>query len=160
MRKRIVTVVGIVATVVGALAFTTTPASAATGVLVLAGGGTYSPGMLLSSPSPQTFTYAGTGALVTTTQTTTVHGIESCSWSGSTSSDTALGGTGTFDGSCSGTVTTVISGTYIRSNVAELTFTASAPGLASGTLTGVCAFVPTTAPSVTSYELDCTISIP
>jgi len=161
MRNRIAVMVGLVATVVGIGVLAPTGASADTGVMVLAGQGTVSPGITIS-PNNETFTFAGTGVIVTTTTNTTTHGIETCTWTGG-SSETFATGIGDFTGNCVGALTSAISGSFIRSNVAEYTFTGSAPGFTNGTISGVCTFVPTnldTSTRITAYSLECVISIP
>lgn len=141
----------LLAVMLGATTFVALPANATTGFITIAGGGTISPG-LTTTGSPQTFSFNGSGDAATDTY----QGSFSCTVNGNDTIGTIAQGSGAFTGNCvAGSTTEPVSGTYSRITDAILIDGNIGPGPLSGSLTGTCSFEATSAPTVTSYDVQC-----
>jgi hypothetical protein len=132
------------------------PANANTGdFAVIVGGGNPSPG-LTTTPTFQTFSFSGNGAGTIGGQT----GPFSCTFNGDDTVGTTQQSSGVFNGSCNTPCATVgITGTYTRT----VAFWSAGATFTSGCLYGrsvafTCVWVPTSAPTVVSYEMVCIIT--
>jgi hypothetical protein len=136
----------------------TTAAALTDGVGTYVGGGTTSPGLSLN-PTMQTVAGSGTLVGVVSIATSIVPVVDSCSFSGSTtSSSLASSAGGSITATCTGSVSISAALSYSRTGVVV---TLSGSGTINGTsphFNGVCAFVPTSAPTVTTYELACAVA--
>jgi len=149
----------LVVVVAAASAFTAIPANAElTGVIALAGTGSFSPGLVAVNSQPQTFSFNGSGAL-TTAQPGTA-GVYQCNTGGYDSIGSLTQGAGGFSGSCSTPCGTVaISSSFVREfGEAAVSGTVTSGCLAPSSFAGDCGFTPTNAPSATTYAVVCDIN--
>jgi hypothetical protein len=154
---------GLVAAGAGAVLLAMGPAGAATDVAVgtLAGSGTINPG-LTATPSPESFTFNGSGSWQDPTDPGAV-GVYSCSVTGSsTTTETVAHGVGTFSGSCVGPLSiTITNGTYVRvATSISAEGTARTSNGSTGRFSATCVFEPDEIPpaAVTSYHAFCVVS--
>lgn len=150
---------GLLAALVAATALILTgasPAFAATASATVVGHGMISPG-LTTTPTDQTFAFGGTAVVAGTGG---VSGVYTCSVDGSSSvPETVASGAGIGSGSCTKSGVAIdVSVTYLR-EAGSVTLSGSASGAVTGSLTGECSFEPTTAPTVTAFELQCAVAI-
>lgn len=146
---------GLVVAGIGAVAVAALPASASTGAATIAGGGTISPGLTVGGGA-QTFSFNGSG----TAATDSYQGSFSCTVNGNDSIGTIAQGAGSFTGNCvAGTTTEPVTGSYTRVGGAVKLDGTIGPGPVSGTFTGACTFEATSAPTVTSYDVQCHVAV-
>ena len=138
------------------------PANATVGAMAMAGSGTISPG-LTATGYPNTFTFSGEGVVVADT----VQGLISCSWTGEDTIGTFTQGAGGFAGSCNDPLTdpsnwndrVTVNGSFTRTGeLMTISATASGDGI-DGFLSGVCEWIPTSAPALVSYFDVCNYTI-
>lgn len=117
----------------------------------LDGGGTISPGLTVSG-GPQTILYGATG----TGEVGGQEGRFQCGITWNDSIGTLALGSGSVSGVCTVPCGSMdMSGSFVR-EAAVVTLRGNASGcLPVSTLTGTCAFIPTSAPTVTSFDMDC-----
>jgi hypothetical protein len=128
-----------------------------TGGGAVVGHGTISPG-LTTTPTYQTISFTGT--LAAAGNPASKAGTYTCNFTGSSSiAETLQKGKGTAKGSCSGSKGTATATVRYGRNGGVVTLNGSSTGALVGTITGVCNFVPTTAPKVKAYQLQCGLAI-
>src|SRR3954469_20260700 len=125
-------------------------ANAATAdVFTQIGGGTISPGLNVT-PTPQTFTFSGSGTGVGTDGAAV---SATCSASGNDAIGTLAVGEGNTTITCTiGGHTVTVNATFVRVGAAVVVASASGAVQLGA---GICAFVTTQTPPVTSYTLVC-----
>ena len=139
----------------GALPFAAAPASAAPGSFTLTGGGAYSPGLTLTGPSPQTFTYSGSGYGTSGTYV----GPISCTWTGNDTVGALAQGAGSFAGTCTTLAgTEPLAGSYTRTSGAVNIEGRIGPAPFVGNFTAACLFALGPPPS-TAYQQSCTFAV-
>ncbi|MHB8450965.1 MAG: hypothetical protein ACYDAQ_11030 [Mycobacteriales bacterium] len=143
-----------------AIALGAGPAYASAGTAAVAGSGRILPGLTTTPTAQSLVTFTGTAVVAGTSGS----GDYNCSFSGSSNGflETVLVGNGSVTGTCSGTVPVAqsfnCSVSYHR-NVNVVTLAGSCTGSVTGTLAAAgCVFEPTSNP-VTSYELQCDVTI-
>jgi len=158
---------GMAGMALGIVAVAALPANAAqsTGAGTIVGTGTISPGLTQTGDPSNTFTFGGSGAVVTDT----AQGLINCTVSGNDTIGSWAQGAGNFNGTCSGAVSASVSGSYTRTGaVVTLSGTAVGTGI-SGVFGAACVFGPTnvsvttgppTVVKITSYGVVCVIHIP
>jgi len=157
VHKKIAIGLGTLAAAASALTFAISPAYADTGSATIQGAGTISPG-LSTTPAAQSFTFSGSGPVVDANNAS-ASGVYNCTVAGSSSgTETSATGQGSFSGTCSGPVTAGVSGSYTRDGGA-VTLNGSISGPIAASFTGGCVFVPTSAPTVTSYRVVCQLAL-
>lgn len=133
---------------------------------VLVGSGTISPGLSsVTSGTYQTFTFAGTGAVIATVGTTPVAGTITCSLSGNDTIGTVTQSAGNIGGACAVTNVTpaggepcAVAGSYTRLSTYEtMNGTLNCGGTVpfAATFIGVCVYVPSSFPPITTYTVVC-----
>ena len=133
------------------------PSDAATrGTGAVVGSGTISPG-LTNTPAFQSVSFTGT---LVAAGVGGASGKFACSFTGqSVIKETTNKGQGTARGTCSGPKGTTTSTVSYKRTAANVLLNGTASGAISGPLKGDCNFVPTSAPQVKSYQLQCTLAI-
>jgi hypothetical protein len=136
----------------------TMPASALTnGGGAYAGSGTASPGLSLT-PTAQTTSGAGTLVGAAAVNGSAVAIADSCNYTGSTNLQSTLAeSAGSLNASCTGSTSVTGLLTYTRIGAVVVLQGTVTVGGANALGDGACAFVPTSAPTVTSYELACAL---
>lgn len=137
------------------LAAVAAPANATVSEIPIVGEGTISPGLTVAG-GPQTFTFAGTGVVISDSEQVLV----TCFWTGDDTIGTIDLGSGNFSGNCTdGVGTAFISGSYTRSfDTMSVTAEVSGGGL-YGTWIGDCQWYPTTLPPITTYSDACMYTV-
>lgn len=157
MHKKIAIGIGTAAAALSALTFAVTPAYADAGSATIQGAGTISPGLTTTATS-QTFSFSGTGPVVDANNTS-LSGVYTCNVAGSSSApETSATGAGTFSGSCTGPTSVSVSGNYTR-DAGDVVITGRISGSISASFTGGCVFIPTSAPTVTSFRVVCQLAL-
>ena len=147
------------ATLAALLALGLQPALATEGGGVVVGGGTISPGLSLT-PNSQSVAFGGTAVVVGAVNPTDA-ALANCNFSGgSTGTETVISGMGTASGVC--TTADARSGTcnvrYYRVS-GHVSISGTCSGYVTGNLGGIFNFVPTAAPTVTSYQLQGVVAL-
>jgi hypothetical protein len=145
---------------IGAVAVAALPASASTGFATVAGTGTISPGLTQAGDPGQSWTFGGTGIVVTDTEQDTI----TCTVAGNDTIGSWNQGVGGFNGTCTGSRggSTSVTGTYTRTGSAVTVSgraTNNNGGGFSGDFNGACGFSPTNIdPStqrITAFGVSC-----
>lgn len=141
------------ATLAALLAIGLQPALASEGAGVVVGGGTISPGLSLDQRT-QSVSFGGTAVLAGVDPADAA--VATCNFSGgSIGTETAISGTGSVSGTCStadGRSGACTGLRYYRVGP-HVGVSGTCGGYVSGNLGGVFVFVPTSGPTVTSYQL-------
>ncbi|MBV9369935.1 MAG: hypothetical protein JO074_08900 [Frankiales bacterium] len=156
MRRSLKVRLGLAAVSLGVTSFAALPASASTGVILLIGSGTMTPG-LTPTGMVQSLTFSGIGVAITDSYA----GPFNCTWSANDTIGTLQQGSGSFAGWCLAADQEAISGIYSRTGT-EVTLSGLMRGNPiSGTLTGACTFVPTPSSglTVTAYQQQCLFAV-
>jgi hypothetical protein len=131
------------------------PAGAAAGTASVVGHGTISPG-LTNTPTAQRISFIGTLAAVGTKNS----GTYSCVFTGSSSiKETNAKGKGTARGNCAGSKGSATATVNYTRTATNVVLAGKSTGALAGTLNGDCNFVPTSAPTVKNYQLQCQIAL-
>jgi hypothetical protein len=158
VRTKIRLGVAVVAAGMSTLTIAMPPAYADTGSVTIQGAGTISPG-LTTTPTTQFFSFSASGPIVDAGHPL-LSGTYSCNINGQSSTPEAiLAGSGTFNGSCSGPTTVSLSGVYSRDGgYASWVLAGQIDGPITASFTGACTTVPTSAPTIASYRVACTLA--
>jgi hypothetical protein len=131
------------------------PANASTGTATIAGTGKITPGLLVGAIVQETWSFTGSGAILTDT----VNGTLNCVLTGDDTIGNVQQGAGNFDGNCTTPCgSSTVSGSFTRGGGVVKASGSAFGSCLTGGFTAACTFVPVPPPPVTAFYATCSVT--